>query len=153
MLDLCSFVWPVRKIVNVMRDHGFCGGFLLVWKRMEENVWKRSWPNFHSVYQLQKCSVRAWSNVSRSLTLPKWNCLQLRMNRVCKTAVSLDTYLVVVANFGHHHLEYFIQDVDGDVFDRVIGHVRVSANRSPKKEFYWGNCKKSPIFFCWLMCV
>ena len=65
----------------------------------------------------------------------------------CKTAVSLDTHLVVIAGFGHHHLEYFIQDVDGDVFDRVIGNVRVSAHRSPKKEFYWGNCKKSPISF------
>ena len=66
----------------------------------------------------------------------------------CKTAVSLDTHLVVIAGFGLCHLEYFIQDVDEDVFDRVIGHVRVSTHRSPKKEFYWGNCKKSPIFFC-----
>ena len=41
----------------------------------------------------------------------------------CKPAVSPDTHLVVIAGLGHHHLEYFIQDVDGDVFDRVIGHV------------------------------
>ena len=37
----------------------------------------------------------------------------------CKTAVSPDTHLVVIAGFGHRHLEYFIQDVDGDVFDQV----------------------------------
>ena len=43
----------------------------------------------------------------------------------CKTAVSLDTHLVVIVGFGHRHLEYFIQDVDGDVFDRVITHVQV----------------------------
>ena len=72
----------------------------------------------------------------------------------CKTAVSFDTHLVVIACFGHHHLEYFIQDVDGDVFDRVIGHVRVSTHRSPKKEFYWGNCKKvSNIFLLIDVCL
>ena len=40
-----------------------------------------------------------------------------------KIAVSIDTHLVVIAGFGHHHLEYFIQDVDGDVSDRVSAHV------------------------------
>ena len=35
----------------------------------------------------------------------------------CKPAVSPDTHLVVIAGLGHCHLEYFIQDVDGDVFD------------------------------------
>ena len=66
----------------------------------------------------------------------------------CKTAVSLDTHLVVIAGFGHHHLEYFIQDVDRDVFDQVSAHVRVSAH--PGKIFSqdFCNCKKSPIFFC-----
>ena len=34
-----------------------------------------------------------------------------------KTAVSLDSHLVVIAGFGHCHLENFIQDLDGDVFD------------------------------------
>ena len=51
----------------------------------------------------------------------------------CKTAVSLDTHLVVIADFEHHHLEYFIQDVDGDVFDRVIGHVPQCSSKRPQK--------------------
>ena len=66
----------------------------------------------------------------------------------CKTAVSRDTHLVVIANFGYHHLEYFIQDVDGDVFDRVIPHVRVSTHAGKILSQYFCNCKKSPIFFC-----
>ena len=45
-----------------------------------------------------------------------------------KTAVSLDTPLVVIVGFGDRHLEYFIQDVDEDVFDRVSDHVRVSTH-------------------------
>ena len=39
-----------------------------------------------------------------------------------KTTVSLDTPSVVIAGCGHCHLEYFIQDVDGDIFDRVSTH-------------------------------
>ena len=65
----------------------------------------------------------------------------------CKTAVSLDTHLVVIAGFGHHHLEYFIQDVDGDVFSRVIGHVRVSAHRSPRNNFTGVIAKSLQYFF------
>ena len=40
-----------------------------------------------------------------------------------KTAVSLDTPLVVIVGFGDCHLEYFIEDVDVDVFGRVSNHV------------------------------
>ena len=66
----------------------------------------------------------------------------------CKTAVSLDIHLVVIAGFWHNHLKYFIQDDDGDVFDLVIAHVQVSAH--PGKILFqeFCNCKKSPIFFC-----
>ena len=65
---------------------------------------------------------------SRSLTLQKINCLQLRMNRVAKLQFHFDTSLVVIVGFGDRHLEYFIQDVDEDVFDRVNDHVRVSTH-------------------------
>ena len=147
MLDLCSFVWPVRKIVNVMRDHGFCGGFCWC-----ESEWKKTFEKeADRIFTLCISFRSAQSELEATFTFTdtaKVKLFTAENESSCKTAVSHDTYLVVVASFGHHHLEYFIQDVDGDVFDRVIGHVRVSANRSPKKEFYWGNCKKSPIFFC-----
>ena len=35
-----------------------------------------------------------------------------------KTAVSLETPLVAIDSFVYRHLECFIQDVDGDVFDQ-----------------------------------
>ena len=37
-----------------------------------------------------------------------------------KTAVSVDTHLVVIVGFEHRHLEYFIQGVVGNVFDQVL---------------------------------
>ena len=148
MLDLRFFVWPVRKIVNAMRDHGFCGGFCRC-----ESEWKKTFEKeADRIFTLCISFRSAQSELEATFTFTdtaKVKLFTAEKESSCKTAISLDTHLVVIAGFGHHHLEYFIQDViDGDVFDRVIGHVRVSAHRSPKKEFYWGNCKKSPIFFC-----
>ena len=148
MLDLRSFVWPVRKIVNTMRDHGFCGGFCRC-----ESEWKKTFEKeADRIFTLCISFRSAQSELEATFTFTdtaKVKLFTAEKESSCKTAISLDTHLVVIAGFGHHHLEYFIQDVvDGDVFDRVIGHVRVSAHRSPKKEFYWGNFKKSPIFFC-----
>ena len=62
-----------------------------------------------------------------------------------KPAVSPETRLVVITSFGHRHLEYFIQDVDGDVFDRVSAHVLVSTHPGLSQDFC--SCKKSTIFF------
>ena len=64
-----------------------------------------------------------------------------------KTAVSLDTPLVVIIGFGDCHLEYFIQDVDENVFDRVSDHVRVSAHSGKILSHNFCYCKKSTIFF------
>ena len=74
------------------------------------------------MYQLQKCSCSP-SLKQRSLTL-----FTTEDESSSKTAVSLDTSLVAITSFGHCHLEYFIQDVDGDVFDRVSDYVGVSAH-------------------------
>ena len=148
MLDLRSFVWPVRKIVNVMRDHGFCGGFCLC-----ESEWKKTFEKeADRIFTLCISFRSAQSKLEATFTFTdaaKVKLFTAENELSCKTAVSPDIHFVVIAGFGHHHLEYFFQDVDGDVFyfDRVIGHVRVSAHRSPKKEFYRGNCKKCPIFF------
>ena len=51
------------------------------------------------------------------------------MNRVAKLHFHLHPFvLVIIAGFGNRHLEYFIQDVDGDAFDRVSTLVRVDAH-------------------------
>ena len=107
---------------------------------MEENVWKRA----DRIFTLCISFRSAQSELEATFTFTdtaKVKLFTAENESSCKTAVSLDTHLVVIASFGHHHEEYVIQDVDGDVFDRVIAHVRVSAHRSPKKEFYRGNCK------------
>ena len=147
MHDLRSFVWPVRK--NVMQDHGFCVSFCWC-----ESKWKKTFEKeADRIFTLCISFRSAQSKLEATFTFTdtaKVKLFTAERESSCKTAVSLDTHLVVIAGFGHHHLEYFIQDVNGDVFDRVISHLRVSTHRSPtcKKEFYWGNCKKSPIFFC-----
>ena len=145
MHDLRSFVWPVRK--NVMRDHDFCRGFCRC-----ESEWKKTFEKeADRIFTLCISFRSAQSELEATFTFTdttKAKLFTVEKESSCKTAVSLDTHLAVIAGFGLRHLEYFIQDVDEDVFDRVIGHVRVSTHRSPKKEFYWGNCKKSPIFFC-----
>ena len=64
-----------------------------------------------------------------------------------KIAVSLHTPTVVINGFGNHHLEYFIQDVDGDVFDQVSTHVRVSAHPGKILSQDFCNCKKSTIIY------
>ena len=70
MLDLRSFVWPVRKIVNVMRDHGFCGGFCRC-----ESEWKKTFEKVLTEFSLCVSASEVLSpslkQRSRSLTLPK----------------------------------------------------------------------------------
>ena len=70
-----------------------------------------------------------------------------------KTAVSLDNPLVIITSVGHHHLEYFIQDVDGDVFDRVSAPVRVSAHPGKILSWYFCNFKKSAMFLLIDVCL
>ena len=124
MLDFCSCVWP---------------WLLSVWMWMEENISaflkirrkgrrKRSWLNCCSVYQLQKCSVRVWSFV-----YAHWHCQRqvkfftAENESSRKPAVLLDTPLIVIADLLHRYLEYFIQDIDGYVFDRVNAHSQTFA--------------------------
>ena len=146
MFDLCSFVWPVRKIVNVMRDHGFCGGFCRY-----ESEWKETFEKeADQIFTLCISFRSAQSELEATFTFTdtaKVKLFTAEKELSCKTAVSLDTHLVVIAGFGHHHLEYFIQDVDGDVFNRVIGHVRVSAHRSPRNNFTGVIAKSLQYFF------
>ena len=150
MHDLRSFVWPVVK--NVMRDRGFCGGFCRC-----ESEWKKTFEKeADRIFTLCISFRSAQSELEATSTFTdtaKVKLFTAEKESSCKTAVSLDTHLVVIAGFGHHHLKYFIQDVDGNVFDRVIGHVRVSTHRSPKKEFYWVIAKVSNIFLLIDVCL
>ena len=70
ILDLRSFVWPVRKIVNVMQDHGFCRGFCRC-----ESEWKKTFEKELTEFSLcvsaSEVLNRSLKQRSRSLTLPK----------------------------------------------------------------------------------
>ena len=149
MLDLHSFVWPVWKI---MWDHGFCGGFCRC-----ESEWKKTFEKEADRILTLCISFRSTqSKLEATFTFTDTSKVQFftaENESSCKTAVSLDIHLVVIAGLGHHHLEYFIQDIDGDVFDQVIAHVRVRTHPDKILSQDFCNCKKSPILFCWLMCV
>ena len=70
MLDVRSFVWPVRKIVNVMRDHGFCVGFCRCeseWKKMFE----KELTEFSLCVSASEVLSPSLKQRSSSLTLPK----------------------------------------------------------------------------------
>ena len=70
------------------------------------------------------------------------------MNRVAKLHFHLHPFvLVIIAGFGNRHLEYFIQDIDGDVFDRVSTLVRVNAHPGKILSQNFCNCKKATIYF------
>ena len=146
-LDLRSFVWPVWKIVNVMQDHGFCRGFCRC-----ESEWKKTFEKeADQIFTLCISFRSAQSELEATFTFTdtaKVKLFTAENELSCKTAVSLDTHLDVIVGFGHHHLEYFIQDVDVDVFDRVIAHVQVCAHPGKILSQDFCNCKKSPIFFC-----
>ena len=130
-------------IVNVMRDHGFCGGFCRC-----ESEWKKTFEKeADRIFTLCISFRSAPSELEATFTFTDTAKVKL-FTAENESSNKIDTHLVEIAGLGLHHLEYFIQNVDRDVFELVIGHVRVSAHRSPKKEFYRGNCKKSPIFFC-----
>ena len=70
MLDLRSSVWPVMKIVNVMRDHGFCGGFCRC-----ESEWKKTFEKELTEFLICLSASEVLSpslkQRSCSLTLPK----------------------------------------------------------------------------------
>ena len=122
-----------------MQDHG-------MW--MEENTWKKSWPNCCELW-VSTSELLSLSLKQCSLTQTNWNCLQLRMNQVTKLQfyLTLLWLYIVIASCGHCHLEYFIQDVDGDIFDQVSAHVRVSSHPGKILSQDFCNCKKSAIFF------
>ena len=111
MLDLRSFVWLVR-----MRDHGFCRGFCRC-----ESEWKKTFEKEADRIFILCISFRsAQSELEAMFTFTdtaKVKLFTAENESSSKTAVSLDSHLVVIAGFGHCHLEYFIQDLDGDVFD------------------------------------
>ena len=130
-------------------------GYTCVMKRIvnEESEWKKTFEK-EADQIFTPCIIfrSAQSELETTFTFTDTAKVKLftaeNESSTCKTAVSLDTHLVVIASFGHHHLEYFIQDVDGDVFHRVIAHVRVSAHPGKILSQDFCNCKKSPIFFC-----
>ena len=142
MLDLRSPVSLAPKIVNVMPDHGFCRC---------ECEWKKTFENEADRIVTLCISFRSTqSEFKATFTFTdtaKVKLFTAENESSSKTAVSLDTHLVVIAGFGHRHLEYFIQDVDGHVFDRVSAHVRVSAHPGKILSQDFCNCKKSTIFF------
>ena len=111
MLDLRSFVWLVR-----MRDHGFCRGFCRC-----ESEWKKTFEKEADRIFILCISFRsAQSELEAMFTFTdtaKVKLFTAENESSSKTAVSLDSHLVVIAGFGHCHLENFIQDLDGDVFD------------------------------------
>ena len=98
-----------------MRDHGFCGGFCRC-----ESEWKKTFEKEADRIFALCISFRSAQSELEATTLTdtaKVKLFTAENESSCKTAVSLDTHLVVIASLGHRHSEYFIQDVDGDVFD------------------------------------
>ena len=114
MLDLCSFVWPAWKIVNVMRDHGFCGGFC--WCECElEKTFEKVDDQIVTLCISFRSAQSEFEAMFTFTDTAKVKLFTAENELSSKTAVSLDNHLGVITGFGHHHLEYFIQDVDGDV--------------------------------------
>ena len=129
MLDFHSFVRPVRKVV--MRDHGFC------WCECE---WKKTFEKEADQIVTLYISFRSAPSEFKATFMfndrARVKLFTAENESSSNTAVSLDT-----ASFGHRHLECFIQDVDGDVFNQVSAHPGKILSQD------LCNCKRSTIFF------
>ena len=104
MLDLHSFVWSVRKIVNVMQDHVSAGVSVSVNVNRRKCL-KKKLTEFSLCFRSAQSELEAMFTFTDTATVKLFTA---ENESSCKTAVSLDTHLEVhvIAGFGHYHLEY-----------------------------------------------
>ena len=89
-----------------MRYHGFCGGFCRC-----ESEWKKTFEKeADRIFTLCINFRSAQSELEATFTFTdtaKVKLFTAEKESSCRTAVSLDTHLVVIVGFGHRHLGVF----------------------------------------------